>query len=360
MNPSRHGPSGVDRSATIAAAAAEWVMRHDRGLSPAEQDDYLQWVSADPRHAAAMAQQRLTWEAFDRLAGLQASVEAVPDPDLLQPKGPGAARGWARLWFAAPIAAAAALAFVVWPRPAPSPSSPLPALAAIGETLTSIEERTLADGTTIRLNRGAVIAVDYSPGERRVLLERGEAAFAVAKDAARPFVVVAGGVAVRAVGTAFNIRFDATAVDVVVTEGKVSVAPSEVPPPTAHRPPMTDPHPPSSVTLVAAGQRVVVPLDGGAEPPRVSTPPPEEVARRLAWQPRLLTFSDEPLAVILNEFNRHNPVTLRLDDPVLQELRLSARFRSDNVAGFLRLLEAEFGIRAAAQGPGEILLRAAR
>ena len=76
--------------------------------------------------------------------------------------------------------------------------------------------------------------------------------------------------------------------------------------------------------------------------------------------PRLLTFSDEPLAVILNEFNRHNPVTLRLDDPALQELRLSARFRSDNVAGFLRLLEAEFGIRAAAQGPGEILLRAAR
>lgn len=64
--------------------------------------------------------------------------------------------------------------------------------------------------------------------------------------------------------------------------------------------------------------------------------------------------------MILHEFHRHNPVTLRLDDPALQEVRRSARFRWDNVAGFLRLLEAEFGIRAAAQAPGEILLRAAR
>ncbi len=48
-------------------------------------------------------------------------------------------------------------------------------------------------------------------------LEAGEAHFAVAPDAARPFVVRVGGVAVRAVGTAFNVRYAADgAVEVTV------------------------------------------------------------------------------------------------------------------------------------------------
>ena len=31
-----------------ADVAAAWVMRQDRGLSPAEQDEFLQWLAADP------------------------------------------------------------------------------------------------------------------------------------------------------------------------------------------------------------------------------------------------------------------------------------------------------------------------
>ena len=46
--------------------------------------------------------------------------------------------------------------------------------------------------------------------------------------------------------------------------------------------------------------------------------------------------------------------------PSLQDLRLSMRFRSDNVQGFLRLLESEFRVRAQAQANGEIVLRVRR
>lgn len=367
---------GSERSAAIASAAAEWVMRLDRGLTPSEQDDYLQWLAADPRHGEAIAGQRRTWEAFDRLAGLQACVEAVPDPDLLAPRrqeaervlaGPAGAgsssertsaevsgalipapRAWRWIRLVGPLAAAAALALVFGPHQMEPFGPSQPAVGATHVHLTTIEERTLADGSTLRLNRGASVAVEFSPGERRVRLERGEAAFTVAKDAARPFVVAVAGVTVRAVGTAFNVRHDDDAVDVIVTEGRVAVARD------------AEATPAVSTSVVTAGQRVVMPLDGAGEPPRVSTPPPEEIARRLAWQPRMLTFSDEPLPVILNEFNRHNPVALRLDDSNLQELRLSARFRSDNVRGFLRLLESEFGVRAHAQANGEIALRMAR
>lgn len=332
------------------AAAAGWVMRHDRGLSPGEQDEYLHWLAADPRHAEAMAQQRRAWEAFDRLAGLQVSVQASPDPDLLAPATAGKrnsprGRAWALPAFATAIAAALALVLFL-----PPAKTSAPARAAVVNLarLAPIEERSLSDGSVVRLNRGAEIFVEFSATDRRVTLTRGEAAFEVAKDPSRPFVVHSAGVAVHSVGTAFNVRLGEVAVDVIVTEGRVIVAGEGSAPTSA------PPH------ALSAGQRVVVPLAPGAAAPFVDTVGAEELSRRLAWQPRLLTFTDEPLMVILNEFNRHNPVALRVDDGALQALRLSARFRSDNVHGFLRLLEADFRVRAEYRPNGEITLRPLR
>ena len=330
-----------------ARTAAYWVMRHDRGLSPAEQDEFLHWLAADPRHGEAMARYRRTWETFDRLAGLQASPHAVPDPDLLAPPTPTKPeptwRRWA--WRTVPLAAAAALAFGLADRPRPA-AVPLAIAQLASAELTPSEERTLNDGSMVRLNRGAHLEVAFSAGERRVHLERGEADFAVAKDPARAFVVESGGLSIRAVGTAFNVRLTENVVEVIVTEGRVAVA----------RRGAGDT---SVLTALSAGERAVVPR-ASAGAPLVDTPSHEELERRLAWQPRVLGFTDESLATIVNEFNRHNPVVLRLADPALRELRLTARFRSDNVTGFLRLLASEFAIRAEPGAAGEIVLQAAR
>lgn len=338
--------------ATLAATAAEWVMRQDRGLSPEEQDAFLQWLAANPRHARAMAQQRRAWEAFDRLAGLQASVPAAPDPDLLAPAATVVPRRARQrfAWVAVPLAAAAAVALALWSfRPGSSAPREIPNHASVAlARVNPIEERALDDGSTVRLNRGAVVTVEFLPGERRVRLESGEAAFDVAKDAARPFVVISSGVSVRAVGTAFNVRLGESAVEVIVTEGRVAVAGThtspESPPPT-----------------VDAGQRAVVALAAGSASPAVSTLSTDDLSRRLAWHPRLLSFNDEPLAAILKEFNRHNPITLRIGgEPALRGLRLTARFRSDNVEGFLRLLASDFGVRAQPGPDGEVVLSASR
>jgi transmembrane sensor len=337
-------PSDDPNPANVAAA---WVMRHDRGLSPAEQDEFLQWLAADPRHGEAMARHRRTWENFDRLACLQAAAHAVPDPDLLAPRARARPeRTWRRwAWRTVPLAAAAALAFSFVYRTHPVAGPSAVARLASAE-LTPIEERTLEDGSTVRLNRGAYLQVAFSAGERRVRLERGEADFAVEKDPARAFVVESGGVSVRAVGTAFNVRLAEHAVEVIVTEGSVAVA----------RGGAGDAN---VLPALSAGERAVVPrVAAGA--PVVDTPSREELERRLAWQPRVLAFTDESLAAIVNEFNRHNPVVLRLADPALRDLRLTARFRSDNVPGFLRLLASDFGIRAEPGANGEIVLRATR
>ena len=65
--------------------------------------------------------------------------------------------------------------------------------------------------------------IDYRQDQRSIILHRGEAGFDVAKNKQRPFVVYAGEGMVWAVGTAFNVNYRESYVDVVVSEGKVKV-----------------------------------------------------------------------------------------------------------------------------------------
>ncbi len=320
----------------VDAAAAAWVVRHERGLSAAEQDAFSAWLAADPRHRAAFAEQRWSWEELDRLSGLQTSVHA----------GPEATRPPARRRFVAPlalagIAAAAAIVFFNFSRP------PTAALAASAPPLALCEEEKLADGSRVVLNRGAAIAVLFTAHERRVRLERGEAHFAVAKDPARPFVVEVDGVAVRAVGTAFSVKRGVDSVAVLVTEGTVAlnspaVSNAELAP------------------LITAGQKAVVSLSPQAAATVIEAVATDEMEARLAWKPRLLEFDEAPLAEIAAEFNRRNPVRIEIASSALRARRLSATLRSDNVEGFVRMLEADFGIAASRPQVGVIELRPRR
>ena len=101
----------------------------------------------------------------------------------------------------------------------------------------------LDDGSVAELNRGAEIEVNYTVAERRVVLRRGEALFTVAKNPARPFVVRAGGVDVRAVGTAFNVKLAGPNLEVLVTEGTVHVS---------QQTPATSASAPTELTMLAA------------------------------------------------------------------------------------------------------------
>jgi transmembrane sensor len=87
-------------------------------------------------------------------------------------------------------------------------------------------ELKLADGTRVWLNAGSTITYNenYNIGSRTVNLI-GEAYFKVAKDPAKPFVVNSGGMKVKALGTAFNVKAypgDRTLIATLV-EGKIVV-----------------------------------------------------------------------------------------------------------------------------------------
>ena len=346
MNPEPTKPRSRDE---IERTAAQWVLRRDRGLTATEQDELSQWLAADSRHGEALALQRWGWDELDRLAGLQTSLGAVPNPDLFAPRAKARARrGW---WLAATssLAAAAAVVLLITLRSPPATSENAPPPAAVSTALAAPCERlTLEDGSVVELNRGASVEVVYSATERRVRLVCGEANFTVAKNPERPFVVNAGGVDVRAVGTVFNVRLAREAVEVVVSEGRVKL----------ERPPVDTVA--REATVLSVGESAVVLLGASALGPQVTALAVPELAARLAWQPRLLDFTGAPLTDIVAEFNRRNPVQLAVDDATLGALRLSAAFRSDNVEGFVRLMESDFGMRAEWRSEREIVLRRAK
>ncbi len=344
MNPKPHDPIPGE----ILDAASVWLARRDRGLTAAEQDDYMQWLRADPRHAEALAQHAAALERMMQLYEWTPAHDTEPNPDLFASAPTRTRSRWR--WAAGSLAAAAAVTLaLVLGRPAADST----AVAAAPKSYLHVNERmALPDGSRVELKDGTRLVVQYSERERRVQLAGGEAHFSVWKDAQRPFVVVAAGVEVRAVGTAFNVRLAERDLSVLVTEGRVQVEP--VAPAGAA---------PVATTLITVGQRAIVDLTTRrtaiVAPPIVQSVSGEEIARELAWQAPRLQFDETPLAEAVAEFNRLNRHQLELADPALGALRIGGTFRPDNVEGFVRLLDETLGLQAEPAGENRTRLRRA-
>jgi transmembrane sensor len=329
--------SSSDSSNPIAAAAGAWVARRDRGLTAAEQDAFLQWFHADPHHRAELARLDRTWRTLDSLAAWQPADGAAPNPDLLAP--PRARRASRLAWLISltGIGLAAALALLFHRGPTP-PAETL-AMAPGMRVIPRPERQTLADGSIAEPNHGARLEFAFAPAERRVRLREGEVHLSVAKDAERPFVVEAGGVLVRAIGTAFNVRLERDGVEVLVTEGNVLVeSPAAAPMP------------------VASGERARIGVGGR---PIVTPETPAAIARDLAWRGERLEFEGLPLRAVVAEFNLRNTRQLAIGDTAAGSVKVAGTFRADEPEAFARLLEAGFGIAVERHETGAWVLRSA-
>lgn len=226
--------------------------------------------------------------------------------------------------------------------------------AVAGGPLVLPMTQVLSDGSVVQLREGAEIAVDFDEGHRRVVLKKGEAHFQVTKNPRRPFIVVAGGVEVRAVGTAFRVQLGGRSVDVLVTEGRVAVD---------HGVAAANDESPAPAPLVVldAGNQVTI----GTQPepqakPEVTPLTPEELEAQLAWRVPRLDLSSTPLEEVISLFNQYGRARLALGDPALGKLRISGVLRVDHPELLVRLLERAFGIRAEQRGGDEIVFFKAR
>lgn len=337
--PAEHpGNSPAHREAVV------WMSRLDRGLTAVEQDEFFAWLGRSPDNGVALERCRRRWRRLDRLADWRPEVGAAPNPDLLAPRP---RTRWVRRLAPALLAAACVALALVYVRPVGQKETSVAAAA----TPPPEDRRILPDGSILKLNEGAVFTVLYTAAERRIQLERGEAFFKVMKDPERPFIVEAGGATVQALGTAFNVRLGAGELDVLVAEGTVGVARPVGP--SAGKAVALTPDP----TILIANQRVSLSLEEGDGVKHVATLTRREIQQTLAWQHGLMTFREQPLAAIVEELNRLNHRQIVLEDQLLRALEFSGTIRSDNVDGFVRILQTSFGVDVAQTTETEVRLR---
>lgn len=350
---SRRAAAAADRLARVEAAAADWLVRRRAGIPADEEARFQAWLGSDPRHVAAFLPLERIWEELEhpRKHGQAEGVRQA-----LRARARRRARRRRTWWVGtAGLAAVVALALQLnpgfLPVPTPTPASVLGAGAPTFQLRPDL--RTLADGSTVELNAGAEISVEFSPEQRGVRLVRGEALFHVAKNPARPFVVTAAGVEVRAVGTAFSVRHTPDRVDVLVTEGRVAVARRAAASDALAFAGAAD-RPAPGPALVAAGERTSIPLLAESAPAS-SAMSSAELTAALAWRAKRVEFSGTPLGEAVQVFDRLSRLRLVIDDPAVRRLRVTGVVWLDDPEAFVRLLEAGLGLEGRRKGDTIVL-----
>lgn len=307
----------------IEAAAALWVWRLDREpRTPELEAELAAWRMADSRREGALLQAEAAWMMLDRGAQLAS--------------GRPAARRWPalprrRLLVGGGVAIAASLAGVAYLGLSGQRYG-----AQVGE----IRRVPLEDGSTAVINTSSALEVAMSPKARTVKVARGEVWFQVARNLERPFVVEAGRIRVRAIGTAFSVRLREGGADILVSEGVVEAwaAGAE-----------------GHVVRVEAGGRAFI-ADNAAVRQEVAGA--SEIDRALAWRAGKIDLAGETLATAVTEFNRYNARRLVVEDPSVASQRFYGVFRTDDPAGFARSVGQSLGVEVALDDPAVIRIGA--
>lgn len=304
--------------------AADWVVR----LPLAEASDALAfdaWLEASPANARAYDDALAIWLEYGRAArDVGGALRDVPQPRPLT----------RRFYVAAGAMAAAAAAAVVLLPQLPSPTPTDSYATARGEQRTV----SLADGSKIELNASTRLTVAMDRGERRVVLDEGEAVFDVTPDSQRPFTIAAGDRTVRVVGTQFDVRRRAGKLSVTVARGIVEVRPSGVAGGAAFR--------------LHPGQR----LDHaeGAAQAHVAAVKADEV---LGWRSGRRVYRDQPLSDVVADLNAQFKTPIRIDDPALAATPISGVLILDDEAAVIRRLALLVSARTVRSDAGVVLRR---
>jgi transmembrane sensor len=179
-----------------------------------------------------------------------------------------------------------------------------------GDEATGIAEiRTLelADGSRITLGPDSSVRVALDGGGRNVELVDGMAFFEVAADAGRPFLVRHGGLTVRVVGTAFEVRRMGARLSVAVDRGAVGVS-------NVGAPALAD-------RRLGPGEWLAV--DGAAGTVESGRAALDHVA---AWRDSMMVVERRPVSEVAAEIGRWHPGTIVTVDDRLGARRVSGVF----------------------------------
>lgn len=344
------GREPQDRPA-IEAEARAWLVQLDGHRPPPQElGEFREWLARSPLHREAFRQAAAAWNHLDSLSGLLDGDSR--EQRRVQSAGTGLlTRLSARPAAAALLAVCLVAALAVYLN-TPASLRQSPYVADYGSGVGEVRTVSLPDGSSVRLNTHSHIEVAFDDESRNIHLSDGEAWFEVAHNPDRPFLVYAGKVVVRAVGTAFSVHVRDRKVDLTITEGRVEVASlKEALPSLAGVRPDILSEARSRVPL-SQGQHMV--FDDDIE--LVQRMAPEQIEKRLSWRDGMLVFDNDTLEDVVAEINRYTSARIVISDSGLRDLRLGGYFQASDTASILATLQENFGIRVDRVRPDLIYL----
>lgn len=334
----------TDERQQRAEAAIDWLLR----LTERPEDDELlsQWLAWCAEHPDNLDEFRRScdlWNAFDekQLQALLALPLAVARPQpvvvVAVPDTRQSRRRLSRLVLAAAVLAVVSVSAVLLRLQLPEQDGVL--------LVTQVAQHSsdmLEDGSRMDIGAGSRVLSHYSEKAREVELEKGEAFFEVAKDPGRPFVVHAGEISARAVGTAFNVRTGVSRTVVTVSHGLVEVLATR----------WFDISQPSDARRALAGPGEQVVYDKNSGRLKVEQVDTEVVT---SWRQGLQTFRfvNEPLADVAAYLNRYAERKIIIRDSALARRTFTGTVHHDRSDDWLLALEQAYPLRVQRLADGE-------
>lgn len=284
----------------VLASALEWHMR--LRAAPEESDvagHFEAWLAESPAHAAAYARAEEVW----RLTGLVGPASA-----------PRAQHRSQRRWHWGALVGAAAAAVVCF---ITAPGLWTLFRADFRTGVAETRELKLPDGTLMALGPSSAVDVRYTSGERRVVLLQGQTFFEVAPDANRPFGVLAGGIGIADIGTAFDVVLSDRDVKVSVQNGVVEVRGDE---------------------RAVAGERLIVSREDGRTT-RVSVAP----AQVASWRKGRLIVENATVADVVAQLGPYHRGVVWIADEQLAARRITGTYDTADTDAVLESLVAPLG-----------------
>jgi transmembrane sensor len=277
--------------------ALEWFfMLQSEGCTDEDRRHFDLWYRQSEENRAAYAHAKSLWSSLDQ-------VKKEKDiPGMKRARRPRSRRSTARmLGISALLLVSSALVVVGWMEHG---VETMTYATAQGERQAIV----LSDGTSVDLNTGTHLHATISLLQRKIVLDQGEAIFDVRHESLRPFSVQAGQLAIRDIGTRFNVRRHDNTVLVAVLQGAVEV----------------------NGERLNEGYQRTYRADTGLS--SIQTIDAEQVE---AWKFGRLVFRESSLRSVVAELERYHPVRIVFTDPSIAHQTLSGTFDTDDLELFL-------------------------